>query len=135
MLNSISCPCRYIFYIVKDRIHNYTTIFISFPILFQVGRFAGSDGVMMMINVFWNGWLKKINRALSISWWMSLSYRNQSIDLQNKSMEWFLYDRDVPHERVNFSRDHCRRLCYILPQAKFLFRLCYRLPLISRVLH
>ena len=26
--------------------------------------------------------------------------RNQSIDLQGKSMDWFLYDRDLHHERV-----------------------------------
>ena len=31
---------------------------------------------------------------------MSLSYRNHSIDLQDKSMDWFLYDRDLRHERV-----------------------------------
>ena len=30
----------------------------------------------------------------------SLSYRNQSTDLQNKSMDWFLYDKDLRHERV-----------------------------------
>ena len=29
-----------------------------------------------------------------------LSYRNQSTDLQRKSMHWFLYDRDLRHERV-----------------------------------
>ena len=27
-------------------------------------------------------------------------YRNQSIDLQSKSVHWFLYDRDLHHERV-----------------------------------
>ena len=27
--------------------------------------------------------------------------RNQSIDLQSKSMNWFLYDRDLRHERIN----------------------------------
>ena len=32
-----------------------------------------------------------------------LSYRNQSIDLQSISVEWFLYDRDLRHERVNYS--------------------------------
>ena len=42
--------------------------------------------------VTWNG--------LILSWWRSLSYRNQSIDLQTKSMDWFLYDRDLRHERV-----------------------------------
>ena len=29
-----------------------------------------------------------------------LSYRNQSIDLQSKSMDWFLYDNGLRHERV-----------------------------------
>ena len=33
---------------------------------------------------------------------MSLTYRNQSIDLLSKSVEWFLYDRDFLHERVKF---------------------------------
>ena len=31
----------------------------------------------------------------------SLSYRNQSIDLQSKSFDWFLYDNGLRHERVN----------------------------------
>ena len=43
-------------------------------------------------------WMK---RVLSFSWRRSLLYRNQSIDLQNKSMNWFLYDRNFRHERVN----------------------------------
>ena len=29
-----------------------------------------------------------------------LSYRNQSIDLQSKSMDWFLYDNCLRDERV-----------------------------------
>ena len=29
-----------------------------------------------------------------------LSYRNQSIDLQSKSLNWFLYDNGLRHERV-----------------------------------
>ena len=32
----------------------------------------------------------------------SQSYRNQSIDLQSKSMDWFLYDRDLRQERVRW---------------------------------
>ena len=32
---------------------------------------------------------------------MPLSYRNQSIDLLRKSMDWFLYDDGIRHERVN----------------------------------
>ena len=31
---------------------------------------------------------------------MSLSYRNQFIDLPCKSMNWFVYDKDHHHERV-----------------------------------
>ena len=37
---------------------------------------------------------------LTLSWRMPLSYRNQSIDLRNKSMNWFLYDNGLRHERV-----------------------------------
>ena len=37
---------------------------------------------------------------LTLSWPRSLLYRNQSIDLQRKSMDWFLYDMGHRHERV-----------------------------------
>ena len=37
---------------------------------------------------------------LTLSRWRPLSYGNQSIDLQTKSMDWFLYNRDLDHERV-----------------------------------
>ena len=37
---------------------------------------------------------------LAPSWRMFLSYRNQSIDLLCKSMDWFPYDIDLRHERV-----------------------------------
>ena len=33
----------------------------------------------------------------------SLLYRIQSNDLLCKSIDWFLYDRDLRHERVKFS--------------------------------
>ena len=39
--------------------------------------------------------------CLTPSWWRCLFYRNQSIDLKSISMDWFLYDRDIRHERVN----------------------------------
>ena len=35
--------------------------------------------------------------ALTLSWRRFLSYRNRSTDLQSKSIEWFLYDRDLFH--------------------------------------
>ena len=42
----------------------------------------------------------KKNIYLTLLWWRPLSYRNQSIDLQNKSMDWFLYDRNLRLERI-----------------------------------
>ena len=39
--------------------------------------------------------------CLSLSWRRLLSYRNQSIDLQSKSMDWFLCDNGLRPERVN----------------------------------
>ena len=45
-------------------------------------------------------------------WWRrSQSYRNQYIDLLCKSMDRFLYDRDLRHERVNYC---VHRLTFIL---------------------
>ena len=46
--------------------------------------------------------------SLTPSWRTSLLYKNQSIGLLCKSMEWFLYDRDVCHEKVNtmYCRQH-----------------------------
>ena len=39
--------------------------------------------------------------SLTLSQQRSLSYRNQCIDLQSKSMDWFLQDRNLRQERVN----------------------------------
>ena len=48
-------------------------------------------------------WLCSISQAfyLTLSWRSYLSYRNQSIGLLCKSMDWVLYDRDLLHERIN----------------------------------
>ena len=53
----------------------------------------------------WQGFEHASVIALTLLWWRSLSYRNQSIDLQNKSIYWFLYDRDLRHERINVTND------------------------------
>ena len=45
------------------------------------------------------------NKSLTPSWRGPLSYRNQSIDLQSKSMDWFLYDNSLCHERVKRMSD------------------------------
>ena len=42
--------------------------------------------------------------ALTLSWRRLFSYRNQSIDLQSKSMDWFLYDNGLRLERVKCLR-------------------------------
>ena len=36
-----------------------------------------------------------------------LLYENQPIDLQSKLLDWFLYDRDLHHERVNVKLLFC----------------------------
>ena len=36
---------------------------------------------------------------LTLSWRRPISYRNQSIDFRSKSMDWFLYDIGLCHER------------------------------------
>ena len=58
-----------------------------------------------------------LDRSLTLSWWRSLSYRNQTIDLLCKLMDWFLYNRDVRHEIAHstlmanshhsWKRDYC----------------------------
>ena len=40
------------------------------------------------------------NIFLTLSWRRPLSYRNQSIDLQTQSINWFLHDNGLRHERV-----------------------------------
>ena len=39
--------------------------------------------------------------TLTLSWRRPLPYRNQYTDLLRKSMDWFLYDNGLRHERVN----------------------------------
>ena len=48
--------------------------------------------------------------SLTLSWRRPLSYRNQSIDLQSKSMNWFLFDNGLPHERVNVKFEHIQQI-------------------------
>ena len=43
--------------------------------------------------------IKNLN-PLTLSKWRSLSYRNQCTELQSKSVDWFLYDRDLRHKRL-----------------------------------
>ena len=45
-----------------------------------------------------------MNCPLTLSWRRPLSYRNQSMDLLCKSVDWFLYDHGPRHERVNYCK-------------------------------
>ena len=42
-----------------------------------------------------------VREELLLLWRSSLSFRNQSLDLFCKSMDWFLYNEDLRHERGN----------------------------------
>ena len=44
---------------------------------------------------------------------MSLSYRNQSIDLQSNSLDWYRYYRDLRHERVKIWLEAVIRRCFV----------------------
>ena len=48
----------------------------------------------------WNCYKRVFRILFTLSWRSSLSSGNQSIHLWSKSMDWFLYDRDLRHERV-----------------------------------
>ena len=57
------------------------------------------------------------DRKVSLSWRRSLSYRNQSIGFLCKSMDWFLYDRNLCHKRFKLIAsspnvtNFCEQLC------------------------
>ena len=58
------------------------------------------------------------NYCWTLSWQRPLSYRNHSIDLQSKLMDWFLYDNGLCHERGKFEK----RLSFVL--QGFLLKFC-----------
>ena len=47
-----------------------------------------------------SGEFNQVICRLTLLWRNPLSYRNQSTDLLRKSMDCFLYDTDLRHERV-----------------------------------
>ena len=60
------------------------------------------NNCLRLLNRGWSVSIRRIfhNVTLTLSWQRSLSYRKQSTDLQSKSMDWFLHDRELHHERV-----------------------------------
>ena len=69
-------------------------------ILFQIDLTKTSVNVTILysFDMFFLTWHRKF--FLTLSWRRPLSYRNQSIDLLHKSMDWFLYDNGLRHKRV-----------------------------------
>ena len=61
----------------------------SIIFLFEYLHDSFGQGFRHCINLFYDGGL-------------SLSYRNQSVDLQIKPVDWCLYDRDLRHGRVKY---------------------------------
>ena len=69
---------------------------------------------------------------LTLSWRRPLSYRNQSIDVPSKSMDWFLYDNGLRHERVKgdlkyfakFTGKHLCQASSLIPVQVFSFEFC-----------
>ena len=49
----------------------------------------------------------KICLEVTLSRWRFPSYRNQSIDLICKSVDWFLYDRNHRYERLKLFGSNC----------------------------
>ena len=73
---------------LKDRILNYWLV--------SARLWAFHESRCLIMPATWT-WAT----CLTLLWRRSLLYRNQSIDLQIKSMDWFLYDGDLRHKRVN----------------------------------
>ena len=89
--------------------------------------FSRNFSPTILRELFWPLWqLSKIGlvlnrlKCLTLSWRRPLSYRNQFIDLQRKSVDWFLYDNGLRHERVNLSLKG--RIYLGKPAAEMLFK-------------
>ena len=54
----------------------------------------------LIIKEYISRWVHTSNKALTLSWRRSLSYRNKSIDLLCQLMDWFLNDKGTHHEWV-----------------------------------
>ena len=75
-----------------------------------------------IIKAYTSRWIHTSNKALTLSWRMSLSYKNQSIDLLCKLMGWFLYDKGIPHEKIKtLFTHHTPKICSYMTQSRISF--------------
>ena len=65
------------------------------PFYWCLYRWLWTNKCLFCDNLFVTDW----NSSLTLSWRRPLSYRNH---LQSKSMDWFLYDNGLRHERVKW---------------------------------
>ena len=63
----------------------------------EVGEYYGLSSISFIRSG--RSWLWLL---LTLSWRRPVPYRNQPIDLQSKSEDWFLYDRDLRHRWLNW---------------------------------
>ena len=68
--------------------------------LYQCTRIRSVLLWFLLISIFYS-WYISMYRV-TLSWRRPLLYRNQSIDLPSKSLDWFLHDNNLRHERVKY---------------------------------
>ena len=97
------CSTRKVFFKISQNSHGNTCVGASFLIKLQASNlllltFLRNKAVLKDIQISWV-WriLFHKDSLLTLSWRRSLSYRNQSIDLLCKTIDWFLNDRDFCH--------------------------------------
>ena len=78
-------------------------LFFSVKFFVKIYRYVPYGYRILLASVsFWD--VEKVLKlrliSLTLLWRRPLLYRNQSIDLQSKSMDYFLYDNGLRHERV-----------------------------------
>ena len=82
-------------------VEKYSITAFIYKLPFQTETFLSinlfSIAHLVLFHIIWLHWW------LTLSWRRSLPYRNQSIDLFYESVDWFLHDRDLRHEKIKDS--------------------------------
>ena len=89
---------------VRVKKTKYCVLFLSYTFFYKEHFFATQR--QCCLTFLWTELHLFLRCCLILSWRRPLSYRNQSIDLLRKSMDWFLHDNGLRHERVNAFSHH-----------------------------
>ena len=113
------CIFRYfgVFFITLQNFAQNIVIVLKFSEKFNLNSYTISKKEENKLLL--DPWHSSKEQILALSWRRPLSYRNQSINLQSKSMEWFLYDNGFRHERVNWLSTLIYLLKMILTRIPF----------------